>query len=67
MSIMCFRCRDPDCITVSFLCHICDENIHKCKPFHHREVFMNGMYQPLSPSSYVAIEEDKPTLRPSSE
>ena len=52
------RCRSLDCKAFASLCQACDLELHKFKPFHYREVFFKGMFQPVQPTTYIDTHSD---------
>ena len=44
--------RCMDCCNVLY-CNSCDEAFHQGHPFHDREAFMDGFFQPIPPTTTV--------------
>ena len=59
----CSNCRNDTAIVRSLhcgpsvlLCNSCDEASHKMKPLHDREIWIDGFYQPLTPTETVLLD-----------
>ena len=44
---VCIRCIE---CPKQFMCHLCDENVHKFLPFHDRDAYVNGCFHAIPPT-----------------
>jgi hypothetical protein len=62
--VLCCRCavneamlRCRQCGVLQYLCAQCDDETHQSEPLHDREVWLNGYFQPISPTQSVSCNQ----------
>ena len=45
------RIRCHQCGASQYMCHICDQLLHKHKPLHDREIWCDGIFKAVSPTT----------------